>query len=535
MPETQHFSRAAVAAPHHLAAAVGRDVLLEGGNAIEATVAMAASIAVVYPHMNGLGGDGFWTIGEPGRGGGLGPVRVVMAGGPAAQAATIRRYRDKGYDAIPPRGPDAALTVPGTVDGWRAALELSAALGGTLPLDRLLGPAIAQARDGVPVSRSEANGTPNAWDALRGAPGFADHFLVEGKLPTAGTLRRQPALAATLEQLAHAGLGDFYRGDVAREMAADLGRIGSPLTREDLRGFTARWAKPLELRLGDCTVYNAPPPTQGLASLLILGFFERLAVTEPGGFAHLHGLIEAAKPALAIRDAACMDPRFAPPGDPAAWLAAAALEREAARIRPDRSALLPVRFGHGDTIWMGAIDAAGLAVSFIQSVYWEYGSGCVLPRTGLLMKNRGVAFSLDESSPHALRPGRYPFHTLNPPLAAFDDGRVLGYGSMGGDGQPQFQSQVFTRYRLGQGLADAVEAPRFLWGRTWGAASTATHMENRFDPSLVAQLERAGHEVALRTEPYAEMFGHAGGVLRHVQGDLEATHDPRSDGGPDGF
>lgn len=535
MSETPSFSRAAVAAPHRLAAAVGRDVLLEGGNAIEATVAMAASIAVVYPHMNGLGGDGFWTIGEPGRGGGLGPVRVVMAGGPAAEAATIGRYRGKGYDAVPPRGPDAALTVPGTVDGWRVALALSAARGGTLPLDRLLGPAIAQARDGVPVSRSEANSQPHAFEALREAPGFAEHFLVDGKLAAEGTPRRQPALAATLDQLAHAGLRDFYRGDIAREMAADLQQVASPLAREDFRRFEARWAKPLELRLRDCTVYNAPPPTQGLASLLILGLFERLGVTEPDGFAHLHGLIEAAKPALAIRDAFCMDPRFAPPGDPAGWLTPQALAREAARLRADRSAALPVRFGHGDTIWMGAIDAAGLAVSFIQSLFWEFGSGCVLPRTGILMKNRGLAFSLDARSPHALEAGRFPFNTLNPPLATFDDGRVLAYGSMGGEGQPQFQSQVFSRHRLGQSLADAVEAPRMFWGRPHGATTTATHLEDRFDPSVVALLERAGHEVVLHPEPALAMFGHAGAVLRHVTGRLEAVHDPRSDGGPDGF
>ncbi|MDX7954013.1 gamma-glutamyltransferase, partial [Lichenihabitans sp. Uapishka_5] len=399
---------------------------------------------------------------------------------------------------------------------------------------RLLGPAVVQARDGVLVSRSEAMGAPQAWEALAAAPGFASHLLVEGALPTEGHIRRQPALAATLEQLAHAGLADFYRGDVAREMAADLERIGSPLARADFQSFEARWAKPLSLRLRDCTVYNAPPPTQGLASLLILGLFERLGVTERDGFAHLHGLIEAAKPALAIRDAVCTDPRFTE-ADPARWLEPAVIDREAARIRMDRAASLPVRFGQGDTIWMGAIDAKGLAVSFIQSIYWEYGSGCVLPGTGILMKNRGVAFSLDPRSPRALEPGRYPFHTLNPPLAAFDDGRVLSYGAMGGDGQPQFQSQVLSRYRLGQGLAEAVDAPRFLWGRTWGAGSTATHMENRFDPSVVAALERAGHEVSLRPQPYAEMFGHAGAVVRHVNGRVEATHDPRSDGGPEGF
>ena len=531
--ETPSFSTAAVAAPHQLAADAGRDVLIEGGNAIEAMIAMAAAIAVVYPHMNGIGGDGFWTIGE-GRSGGLGTMRTIMAGGPAAEGATISRYRTKGYDAIPARGPDAALTVPGTVDGWRLALELSQALGGKMPFRRLLESAIGYAGAGVAVSPSEAGGRPKEHAALVAAPGFADTFLVEGKTPPAGTLRRQPALAATLSQLAHAGPRDFYRGDVAHELATDLARIGSPLARSDFERYEARWRSPLSVRLRDCTVYNTPPSTQGLAALIILGIFERLGVRRADSFEHLHGLIEASKRALAIRDRICVDPAYGE-GNPAAWLTDAALDRERARISATAAAPMPIRFGDGDTVWMGAVDDTGLAVSFIQSIYWEFGSGCVLPRTGVLMKNRGVSFSLDERSANALAPGRYPFHTLNPPLAAFDDGRVLSYGAMGGDGQPQFQAQVLSRFRFGQGLADAVDAPRFLWGRTWGAASTATRLEDRFDPSVVAALARAGHEIDMASSAYDENFGHAGAVLRLRNGRMEATHDPRSDGGPSGF
>ena len=534
MIETPSFGHAAVAAPHTLATTVGRDVLAEGGNAIEAMVAMAASIAVAYPHMNGIGGDGFWTIGEPGRGGGLGTVRTILAGGPAAQAASIERYHARGLDQIPGRGPEAALTVPGTVDGWRLALDLSASLGGSLPLDRLLGPAIRLAREGAPISASEAGGRPNERDALFAAPGFAGAFLEEAAIPAAGTLRRSPALASTLEQLVHAGLRDFYRGDIAREMAADLEWIGSPLARDDFRGYEAGWQKPLSIRLADCTIYNTQPPTQGLASLLILGFFERLGVRQRDEVATLHGLIEASKRALAIRDEICGDPRYTA-GDPAAWLTSGSLARESARIRMDRIVNLPVRFGEGDTVWLGAIDSSGLTVSFIQSIYWEYGSGCVLPRTGILMNNRGVAFSLDERSPQALRPGRLPFHTLNPAMAVFDDGRAMAYGSMGGDGQPQFLAQLMTRYRRGSSLADAVDSPRFLWGRTWGAASTATRLENRFDPSTLSGLERLGHAIDLAPSPYDSGFGHAGALVRKAAGRIEAVHDPRSDGGSDGL
>jgi len=185
---------------------------------------------------------------------------------------------------------------------------------------------------------------------------------------------------------------------------------------------------------------------------------------------------------------------------------------------------------------MGAVDASGLAVSYIQSTYWEYGSGCVLPATGVLMSNRGCAFSLDEDSPRALAPGLRPFHTLNPPLAAFDDGRVIVYGSMGGDGQPQFQAQILTRLRFGADPLQAVEAPRFLLGRTWGQDiwsedSDALKLEGRFDPSLVARLKRAGHEVEECDAPFADVFGHAGMIVRHAKGRVQAAHDPRADGG----
>ena len=181
---------------------------------------------------------------------------------------------------------------------------------------------------------------------------------------------------------------------------------------------------------------------------------------------------------------------------------------------------------------MGAVDKDGLAVSYIQSVYWEYGSGCVLPRTGVLMQNRGLSFSLDPKALNPLQPGRRPFHTLNPALATFADGRVMPYGTMGGDGQPQTQAQVFSRYMFGMGLAEAIDAPRFALGRTWGAASSLLALESRFDPSLVRALERAGHEVA---DGYADTFGHAGGLIRHARGHVEAAHDPRSDGGASGL
>jgi gamma-glutamyltranspeptidase/glutathione hydrolase len=179
---------------------------------------------------------------------------------------------------------------------------------------------------------------------------------------------------------------------------------------------------------------------------------------------------------------------------------------------------------------MGAIDGSGLAVSYIQSIYWEYGSGCILPRTGINWQNRGVSFSLDAKAVNPLQPGRKPFHTLNPAFARFDDGRINAYGAMGGDGQPQFQAQILTRYRFGAGAAAAVDAPRWLFGRTWGAGSISLKMESRFDPMLLARLTGAGHPVEEYSEAYSDQFGHAGMLVKHPKGHVEAAHDPRSDG-----
>ncbi|MCO4055551.1 MAG: gamma-glutamyltransferase [Bosea sp.] len=529
MPETPVFSSAAVAAPHHLATETGRSILAQGGNAVEAMIAMAATIAVVYPHMNGIGGDGFWLVRDA-----RGKVVAIEACGPAGALATIRRYREKGLDAIPPRGPDAALTVAGAIGGWQVAAELAAQLGGRLPLRLLTEDAVRHARSGVAISASEARYRIKDGDGLYAAPGFQKLFRTAGKPLEAGAIRKNEALANTIEQITRAGLDDFYRGEVAREMAAELERMGAPVSRADLAAYKARTTQPLSLRLDGVTVHNFPPPTQGLAALVILGLIERLDLKRCDSFEHIHALVEASKRALGLRNRVITDPaRMA--ADPASFLAPSWLDREAAKIDMKRAAEWPLKAGDGDTIWMGAIDRDGNSVSYIQSVYWEYGSGCVLEKTGVTWQNRGVSFSLDPAALNALLPGAKPFHTLNPPMAVFDDGRVVSYGCMGGDGQPQFQAQVFSRYRMGMGVADAVDAPRFLFGKTWGANSTTLKIENRFDHVVVARLAAAGHALEEWGVPHDDQFGHAGLLVRHPAGHVEATHDPRSDGDAKGL
>jgi gamma-glutamyltranspeptidase len=520
--------RGVVCAPHAAAVESGRAILAEGGNALEAMIAMAATIAAVYPHMNHLGGDGFWLIHEP-----SGRLRAIMAPGPAGRNARPELYRD--YETIPTRGPLAALTVPGAIGGWMLAQQAAEACGGRLPLDLLLDSAIAHARGGYQVSRSQHRLTTDHLAELKDVPGFAATFLVDGKVPDIGATLKQAALAATLSHLAHTGLDDFYRGDVGREIAADLERIGSPIIRDDLTRYAAKPAEPLHIALPAGDVYNTDAPTQGVVSLMILALFERLGVTEPESFDHIHGLVEATKRALRARDRAVTDPDYL----------AHALDRyldprfisgEAMKIDRRKAARWPLASGEGDTIWMGAADASGLVVSYIQSLYWEFGSGCVLPATGVLMQNRGASFSLQSGALNPLTPGRLPFHTLNPALAVLNDGRIMAYGCMGGDGQPQTQSAVFTRHVMfGVPLDQAIDRPRWVLGRTWGAARTALRLEPRFDGDLIEALASAGHEVDVLSEPYSDVMGHAGAVVLHKDGSLEGAHDPRADGGAAGI
>ncbi len=514
-----------VVAPHHLAAEAGLAVLRDGGNAIEAMVAAAAAIAVVYPHMNGLGGDNFWLLHAPGA-----DVVGIDACGGAAGAASIDFYKNKGHATIPSRGPLAALTVAGAVGGWDAALRHSRdKWGGRLGLDRLLSDAVRYAEEGAPVTGTLAANMRNKFQEVAAQPGFAETFLEKGEVPAVGAKLRLPALAETLRRLAATGLDDFYRGAIARDLAADLAEAGSPVSLADLEAYRALVVKPLSTEVAGHEVFNMPPPTQGLASLLLLGVYGRLGVAEAERFDFVHGLVEATKCAFRIRDRHVTDPAYMPtPAE--AFLDSAGMDRMAAGIDRAKAAPWPDATGAGDTVWLGAVDAEGRAVSFIQSVYWEFGSAVVLPKTGVTWQNRGTSFSLDPAHHNCLKPGRRPFHTIQPALARLSDGRVMPYGTMGGEGQPQTQAMVFARHVLhGQGLQAAVTAPRWLLGRTWGAATTNLKIENRFDPALIEALRNAGHDVEV-VGPFEEMMGHAGALVRHPDGLIEGAFDPRSDG-----
>jgi oxamate amidohydrolase len=542
MRQTLTSPRGMVTAPHHLATSAAASVLREGGNAIEAMVAAASTIAVVYPHMNSIGGDGFWIISEPGKE----PV-AIDACGRAAGLASIDWYRAQGVTGtvIPGRGPLAANNVAGAISGWQEALVHSTRMGGKLPVSRLLQDAIYYAKNGAPVTQSQVNFTTKFLSELGHQPGFATQFLNGKDIPVVDTLRTYAALGNTLQALSDKGLDDFYRGDIAASSAAQLEKLGSPLRLADFHAHRATSVNPLSVRVttssGGATLYNLTPPTQGLASLMILAIFDKLRlrhnIKESEGFEYLHAIVEATKQAFKVRNRHIADPATMAANGvaPEQFLTDAFIDQCVAAVDMKKALPWPEKTIHGDTIWMGTADASGRMVSYIQSVYWEFGSGVVLSDTGVGWQNRGSSFLLDPTSHMALAPHKKPFHTLNPAHARFDDGRTMVYGNMGGDGQPQSQSAVFSRYAMfGQTLQAAVSAPRWLLGKTWGQESTTLKFENRFDPAVMKALADAGHDVEILND-YSDTMGHAGAIVRQPDGLYLGAADPRSDGVVAGF
>ncbi|MEL7041609.1 MAG: gamma-glutamyltransferase family protein [Pseudomonadota bacterium] len=522
------FENGIVTSPHYLASRAGRDVLKKGGNAAEAAIAVAATLAVVYPHMTGLGGDSFWLVQSPD-----GARFAIDACGAAGEHVSLDLYANAGMETIPFRGPLAAITVAGTVAGWDRLLT---EVNSTVPLSDLLSAAIGYAEDGVEVTKSGAAVAANKDSELAGNAGFSDVFRPKGGPLNIGERLYQPALGQTLRRLCENGLQDFYTGAIATDLIADLSAAGSPITAADLANHTAFKTEPLSIKAFGADVFNFPPPTQGMSSLLILALYEKLAIATGEGFDHVHGLVEATKQAFAYgRKIELGDPGLMRRSAQETLDDAALLDELASQIDMSSAKVWPEPTQPGDTTWFGAMDKDGWSVSAIQSTFFEFGSGVTLPKTGVTWQNRGASFELSQTGWNALRPGRKPFHTLNPAMAFLADGRVMAYGTMGGEGQPQTQAAIFTRYaQYGMDLQEAIAAPRWLLGRTWGQSSTSLKLESRFDPALIAALEKAGHEVEMLPD-FSETMGHAGALVRHENGRFEGASDPRSDGEASGW
>ena len=533
MTEAVRAENGMVAASHALAAQAGADTLAQGGSAVDAAIATNAMLAVAYPHMCGLGGDGFWMIFDPATG----RAEGIEAAGPAARAATIARYRALGERAIPQRGPRAALTVPGAVDGWRLAHERH----GRLDWARLFDPAIRAARDGVPCARSVAKWI--AADALETWPAMARVYMPGGRAPRAGEVVRYPALAATLERIARHGPRHYY-DVIGAEIAAEIAPHGAPLAAEDFAAYRARWTVPLSAAYRGHTLLEMPPPTQGVAALAIANMLDGfdLAAMGEGTDAHLHHVVEAVKLAFADRDAFVTDPDFvAVPVAEMIDRAYADRRRtliDPARARPDAELAPGIaaagmherRSPGGDTCYFCAIDRDGLACSVIQSLYFDFGSAEMAEGAGVVLQNRGSFFSLDPAHPNALAPGKRTFHTLIPAMLLKDGRPAMIFGTMGGEGQPQTHAMLMTRVLdFGMDVQEAISAPRFLLGRTWGEASQALMLEGRFGPETVRRLQARGHPVVV-AGAWEEAMGHAQAIRILPDGSYDGGADPRGDG-----
>ncbi len=521
--------RAAVASPHHLASSAGLWALARGGSAVDAMVAVNATLGVVYPHMTGPGGDAFWLIYDAPSG----TAEVLDASGRAAARATAERYRALG-PAIEPRGPMAALTVPGAVDGWIQAHRRY----GRLSLAECLEPAIGYARDGFPVPRHLAAYSASFLPLLRAREETAACFLKAGRSPyTEGEVMTNPRLAATLEAVAHGGREVFYEGPIARAVAGYLAACGGVLAAEDFAAHRSDWVAPVRVAYRGRTAVTTPPSSQGLAHLQMLGMLEHFDVAATAGdpAAYIHLLVGATRLAFEDRDRYLTDPAFedVPTG-----------KLLDGRYLAERAALLGRGGGSrrwrpapdGDTTFACAVDAGGNAAAVIQSLYFGWGSGVVAGDTGLLLQNRGSFFSLDPGHPNRLQPGKRTLHTLMASMLLGPGGTPeLIYGAMGGEGQPQTQTALVTRIvDHGLGVQQAVDAPRWLYGRTWGAAHDGLRLEARFGEQVARDLTRLGHERVELTEPWSGTMGHAQ-AIRVLPGRLEAAADPRSDGAATGL
>ena len=526
--------RGLVASPHPLATVAGLEVLQRGGTAVDAAVAVGTTIAVVYPHMTGLGGDSFWLCWDARAG----RLTALQAAGAAAARATPDLYRRHGLDAIPTRGPLAALTVPGAPDGlWTAHRFSQERLGSTIPWGDLLAAAIRHAADGIPVSLGQARVTAGATDLLQARePAFLPFratYLENDGAPAPGRRLAQPALARTLERLARAGGRTFYEGDLAGEIGRACEVVGSPLRAADLAIHRSRWTEPVTVPYRGGLAATVPPPCQGLVALAVLGMLDgtdvRACAREPADYVHL--AVEATKLAFGDRDRWLADPeRVAVPLR--RLLDPAYLRDRGRRIAMDRAAPAPLAPGveRGDTIACVTADAAGNCVSLIQSIYHEWGSGVVAGDTGVVLQNRGAGFTLDPAHANVLEPGKRPFHTLTPFMYLRDGKPLLVAGTMGGEGQPQTLVAVTTRVvDLGLDVQSAVEAPRWVYGRTWGAPTRALSIEGRFGDAVAADLARRGHDVRMLGS-WSDTAGHAQALRLDPDGLMTGGGDPRADG-----
>ncbi|MEX0952640.1 MAG: gamma-glutamyltransferase family protein [Nitriliruptoraceae bacterium] len=519
---TRTFPSGAVASPHHLASAVGVQVLDEGGNAVDAAIATNLVLSVVTPYHCGVGGDLFALVWD-------GQVHAIDSAGRAPAGATPDAIRAavvghgdvwslSGTSGMPAVGP-LSVTVPGAVAGWAQLLER----WGTRSFGDLATRAICLARDGFVVSSKGAYLSGRASPRAEAVPGFLEHF---GGMRTANQRFVQADLAATLLTIAEDGPDAVYRGAISERIVETLAAGGSTMTTDDLHAHQVCDVDTLRRVHRGLEIVQLPPPSQGVTALTALGILDAFGDLPADGAAATHVRIEAMRIALAERNRHLADPSIMTLGADD-LLDADRIAAHAASIDVDRiTSPVPGRPAPGGTAYVCALDGDGRGISLMQSNFLGFGSGVVVPGTGIALHNRGAHFSLDEHSPAAIGPGRRPMHTLIPAMALRDGALKLLFGTMGGDGQAQTHVQLLAGLE-GEGdwdLADVLERPRWIVDTTDGSVS----VESRMDASVVDGLRARGH-VVQAIGPYDYAAGNAN-LIEVLASGCAGASDPRTEG-----
>ncbi len=520
----------AVATSQPLAAQAGLRILQEGGNAVDAAVATAAVLNVVEPGSTGIGGDMFaliWMADSK-------KVTAINGSGRSAAAANSKHVLNKGYDSMPTDGPDVSLavSVPGTVHGWQLCLDTY----GRMTMREILQPAIKYAEDGYAVSEVIAHGWALSEEKLKQRPS-GDEMLLKGRAPRHGEIIRLPTLARSFRTIAEGGADAFYQGEIAKKIASYVQSEGGWITEKDLSSHHSDFDEPIKTDYRGVTVWECPPNGQGIAALMALNIAEGfdLPGMGPQSADRYHYLIESMRLGYADALRFVADPRVTDmPID-------AMLSKEYATRRRNqigKTAIEKVSYGmpgpNSDTVYLTVVDGQGNACSFINSLYQGFGSGLIVPETGIALQNRRALFSLDPSHPNYLEGGKRPYQTIIPAMASRDDELWLSFGVMSGFQQPQGHLQVISNVvDFGMNPQTALDALRF----SVDVQNTgAVRVEDDLDPKIVAELRRRGHKVSVIEGYNRALFGGGQVISRDPEtGVLMAGSEPRKDGSAVGW
>jgi gamma-glutamyltranspeptidase/glutathione hydrolase len=513
-------TRAMVASPHALATAAGVEVLRRGGNAVDAAIATNGVLAVVYPASCGIGGDAFWIVHDPN-----GRRTVAYNGsGRTPRAASLDRLPN---GVLPQRGA-LSVNVPGAVRSW----EDVARAHGTRGLDELLAPAERFARDGFAITDVVAN-YARLNEALLRADSEASRIFLRDGLPRPGDVLRNPELGDTLAAIRRDGADALYTGAIAERIVRTLNHGGNVMTLDDLAAHRTEPTTPLRIPWHGGELLAHPPNSQAALLLLGAGMLAGDAGVAESLWHHLG--VEAMKRAVSIRDATFRDPAFGPTGIEA-HLTRAGLAALRASIDPERASPREQLPDRGGTIFLCIVDENGMAVSLIESLYMNYGSGVVAEGTGIVLQNRGAYFSTQPGHPNVYEGGKRPVHTLSPPMFLRDGVPEVVFGTMGGDGQPQILLQ-FLHQLIDRGLdvQHALDHPRWVYGRHQLTerpdlkTGEMVLVESRMPEDIVGGLLRRGHQVEA-LGPFENAMGHAHAiVVDRARGTLAGGSDPRAD------